>query len=109
MRPGLRWLWFAIPALALVAPAAADPLRGREIAAEKCQACHGIDGIALIPEAPNIAGQKRAYLLKQVLAFRNGERVDEKMTMSAALLSDEEIGDVLDWYASIEVTVTLPD
>jgi cytochrome c553 len=93
----------------LAVPAAGDPARGRQVAAEKCQPCHGIDGVALIPEAPNIAGQNRAYMVKQLMAFRAGERQDEKMTMAAALLSEEEIAAVADWYASISVVVMPPE
>jgi len=95
--------------LLVPAHARGEDAAGRRIAAENCQPCHGIDGVALIPEAPHIAGQNRNYMVKRLMAFRDGERVDEKMTMSAAVLSDEEIADVADWYSSIRVTVAPVD
>ncbi|HEU0222090.1 MAG TPA: hypothetical protein VFR34_07760 [Paracoccaceae bacterium] len=52
---GLGLAWF--PALALAAPPAqaADARAGRERAREVCALCHGLDGIALAPDAPNLA------------------------------------------------------
>ena len=108
---GGRGYWLAlVGTIAAAAPSAhADPQAGHEVAVARCQPCHGIDGIALIPEAPNIAGQSRAYLIKQIYAFRAGERTDEKMAGQSMLLSEEEIADVADWYASIRFTVSPPD
>ncbi|MEJ2379354.1 MAG: c-type cytochrome, partial [Pseudolabrys sp.] len=37
--------------------AAGDVMKGRKIAAAKCQMCHGLDGQAKLPAAPNLAGQ----------------------------------------------------
>jgi cytochrome c553 len=41
---------------------AADVVAGRTKAVQ-CQACHGMDGVAKIPEAPNLAGQNEDYLV----------------------------------------------
>jgi cytochrome c553 len=87
---------------------AADPAAGREKAA-MCQTCHGIDGIARIPEAPTIAGESELYLEKQLEAFRSGEREDPMMSIIAQSLSDEDIDNLAAWYASIEITATIPD
>ena len=96
-------------AVAAAAPAAADPAAGRQIATEKCQPCHGIDGMALIPEAPNLAGQNRSYLAKQLWAFRSGERRDQKMSPVAQGLSDDDIINLIDWYSSIGISVSVPE
>lgn len=96
-------------ALAAAAPAAADPSIGRALAAETCQPCHGIDGVALIPEAPNLSGQNRSYLARQLWAFRAGERNDQKMSPAAQGLSDDDIIHLADWYSSIAVTVKAPE
>ena len=82
---------------------------GRTIVHEVCQQCHGLDGMALIDEAPNLAGQKRSYIARQLWAFRSGERNDPKMSPSAIGLSDEDIANVAEWYASIEVSVKPPE
>jgi cytochrome c553 len=94
--------------LAAISAADADPVAGRKLAVEKCQPCHGIDGVALIPEAPNLAGQNRSYLAKQLWAFRSGERSDQKMSPVSTTLSDQDIIDAIDWYSSIRITVTVP-
>ncbi len=93
----------------LAAPAHADMQAGRAIATKICQQCHGVDGLALIDEAPNLAGQKGSYLARQLRAFRSGERSDPKMSPTAIRLSDDDIANVVEWYASIEVSVTPPD
>jgi cytochrome c553 len=52
---------------------AADVAAGRTKAVQ-CQACHGMDGIAKIPEAPNLAGQNEDYLVKALRDFKSGAR-----------------------------------
>ncbi|WP_099864654.1 c-type cytochrome [Pararhizobium haloflavum] len=87
---------------------AQDATAGRQIAGQ-CQTCHGIDGIAKIPIAPNLAGESRIYLETQLKAFRSGERENEMMSVVAANLTDEQISDVAAWYESIKVTVEVPE
>jgi cytochrome c553 len=73
--------------------------------AEKCQACHGLDGLAKIEEAPNIAGQNEQYLIKQLTAFKSGERQNEMMSLVAPDLSDKDIEDLASYYSAIEIKV----
>ena len=47
---------------------AADVAAGRAKAVQ-CQTCHGMDGMAKIPEAPNLAGQNEDYLIKALNNF----------------------------------------
>lgn len=94
---------------AAVCPAhAGDPAAGREAAAQ-CRACHGIDGLGRMPNVPNIAGQNELYLTNQLEAFRSGARKAPQMSVIAAGLSDENIRDLAAWYASIEISVELPE
>lgn len=95
----------------LVAPTvslAADAKAGRALAA-KCQVCHGLDGIAKIPIAPHLAGESEIYLQTQLKAFRSGKREHEMMTVVAKDLTDQEISDLAAWYASIAISVTMPE
>ena len=87
----------------------ADPLAGRDIAAQKCAPCHGVDGMALVEETPNLAGQNRGYLARQLLAYRAGQRRHEKMTPAVLALNDEEIADLAEWYSSITISATPPE
>ncbi len=88
------------------AQSAAD---GRQIAAQRCQVCHGLDGIAVMPVAPNLAGENAIYLQTQLKAFRSGARVNEMMTVIAKDLTDADITAVSAWYESILVEATIPE
>lgn len=66
-----------------------------------CAGCHGLDGIGLGMEYPNLAGQKEAYLIKQLKAFRQKTRVDPSMQAMAASLHDMDIENLAAYYASL--------
>jgi cytochrome c553 len=89
-------------------PVAGDPRAGRRLAGARCAACHGNDGIAVLPEAPNLAGQNAAYSAAQLRQYRSGERRHELMTVVSQELTDAQIADLAAWYATIEVTATVP-
>jgi cytochrome c553 len=67
--------------------------------ASQCTGCHGAEGRSSMEIYPNLAGQKKAYLVKQLKDFRSKERTDPYMTGIAAGLSDADI-DVLSAYFS---------
>jgi len=94
--------------LAVDSAGAGDASAGRQ-KARKCQPCHGIDGIARLPSAPHIAGENTVYLTAQLTAFRSGKRVHEIMSLIAKDLTDEDIADLAAWYASIRITVEVPE
>jgi cytochrome c553 len=56
-----------------------------------CQACHGRDGISEGTDVPNLAGQKLNYLVRQLEAFRSGERKNALMAAIASQLVDADI------------------
>ncbi|MCR0983415.1 c-type cytochrome [Roseomonas populi] len=85
-----------------------NPRAGRRLAAGVCSSCHGQDGIATLPEAPNLAGQNAAYVAAQLRAYRARERENEQMNIVARELTDGQIADLAAWYAAIEVTATVP-
>lgn len=97
--------------LAILAPSGAragDAAVGRQ-KAKMCQACHGIDGMARIPNAPHIAGENEIYIVSQLKAFRSGKRTHEIMSVIAQQLNDADIGNLAAWYASIQISVTVPE
>ena len=73
-----------------------------------CQTCHGLDGKAKIPEAPNLAGQSELYLVKALKDYRSGARKNDMMSLVAPTLEDKDIDDLAAYYAAIEVTVAPP-
>jgi cytochrome c553 len=86
------------------ASAAGDVKAGRAKAL-MCQACHGIDGLSKVPDAPNIAGQTEPYIVAQVQAFKSGTRKNEAMSMVTQSLSDTDIDDLAAYFSAIEISV----
>ncbi|WP_108260130.1 c-type cytochrome [Mangrovicoccus ximenensis] len=74
-------------------------------APELCSSCHGVDGIAIAPDAPNLANETAMYVDTQLKAFRIGKRHSEIMGPIAEGLSDEEIRAAADWYAGVKLTI----
>jgi cytochrome c553 len=66
-----------------------------------CEACHGTDGVAVFAPAPNLAGQKAAYLEAQLHSFREGTRKSDFMNPVAAQLTDSEIKALAAHFASL--------
>lgn len=93
--------FFCGPALAQDAAAGARK-------AVACQACHGLDGLSKMPEAPHLAGQPQIYLERSLRAYRSGERRNEVMSVAAKALSDADIRDLAAYYAAIEIAVKAP-
>ncbi|MCK6597788.1 MAG: c-type cytochrome [Bdellovibrionaceae bacterium] len=56
-----------------------------------CAGCHGTEGISNNPLWPNLAGQKKEYLSKQLLAFKNQDRKDPLMNPIASSLNEKDI------------------
>src|SRR4051812_33268656 len=52
---------------------AAEAAAGNHKAA-MCAVCHGLNGLARNPDAPNLAGDSVNYLTKQLAAFKSGAR-----------------------------------
>ncbi|HFC29554.1 MAG TPA: cytochrome c [Oceanospirillales bacterium] len=67
-----------------------------------CAACHGADGHSPSPTWPNLAGQKEAYLVKQLKAFKDGSRKDPTMSPMAAPLSDADMDNLAAYYSSLK-------
>ncbi len=67
-----------------------------------CAACHGAEGISASDIWPNLAGQKAAYLKKQMKAFRDGDRKDPMMSPMASALSDDDIDNLAAFYSSLK-------
>ena len=81
--------------------AAGDAAAGKAKAAV-CAGCHGAAGISANPLWPNLAGQKDAYLAKQLKAFRDGTRTDPTMAPMAKPLSDADIDNLAAYFSSLK-------
>ncbi len=98
----------AVASLAMNDGFAAGSVTAGRQKALMCQACHGMDGKAKIPEAPNLAGQSDIYLVKALKDYRSGARKSDMMSMVAPALKDQDIDDLAAYYAAIEVSVGPP-
>ena len=87
---------------------AADPAAGKKLVNGTCAVCHGVDGIAKNPDAPHLAGENVQYLLRQLKAFKSGERKHEQMSIIAQGMSDEQMADVAAWYSQIKIKAEMP-
>jgi len=70
-----------------------------------CAACHGAQGISVAPIYPNLKGQKEAYLVSALKAYRAGQRgggMSMLMSPQAAQLSDADIANVAAYFSSLK-------
>lgn len=99
----MKHLFSALVALLVIVaqPALAGDAAAGKAKSAMCASCHGADGIGLTPLYPNLAGQKEAYLVKQMKAFRDGGRKDPLMAPMAMALTDEDIANLAAYYAGM--------
>lgn len=66
-----------------------------------CGSCHGLDGAGNRIKFPRLAGQSRAYVIKQLNDFRNDRRRNDggQMQVMASELTETDIARVADWFA----------
>jgi len=80
---------------------AADIEAGKETAAV-CIGCHGVDGHAMNPEWPNLAGQNIKYIENQLRSFQQGTRKNDLMTPMAQSLNAEGVANVAAYFNSLK-------
>lgn len=74
-----------------------------------CAACHGVDGNAVVPKYPKLAGQGAPYLVKQLHDFKSGVRKNAVMNGMAAPLSDQDIKDLAAYFSKQTMTIGKAD
>ena len=100
-------LIFSFLTIALINPAYSDVAKGKDLSSS-CVACHGDNGISLNPVWPKLAGQNPKYLAAQLHEFKKGPdggRNNAVMYGIAMTLSDSDIDNLSDYYASLKPTV----
>jgi cytochrome c553 len=109
----------SLPAPSSMPPApAAQAMRGRTLAltgdwsrgAPPCGSCHGPDGEGVGSVAPPLVGQTEAYLLRQLTAFRDGDRKGPLGLMEgiAKRLPRSDLRAAAAYYASLRPTPLEP-
>ena len=104
-RATLALCLFALVSILAAGPSEAGDLIAGRAKALMCQACHGLDGLSKVPDAPNIAGQPEPYLVAQMQAFKSGARKNDAMSVVAPSLSDADIEDLSAYFSAIEISV----
>jgi len=77
--------------------------------AATCLACHGPDGNSIAPNFPNLAGQGEAYMKKQLIAFKAGERKDATMNAMSMALDEQAMEDISAFYTTQKLKPGLAD
>lgn len=93
--------------ISLINPLEADIDRGKELSSS-CVACHGDNGVSLNPVWPKLAGQNPKYLKSQLHEFKlgpNGNRNNAVMYGIASVLTNQDIDDLSDYYASLKPSI----
>jgi cytochrome c553 len=86
------------------APAAVGNVDAGKTKSATCAACHGADGNSVTPDWPSLAGQHASYIVRQLEAFKSGERQDVTMKPFADMLSEQDMLDVAAYFASQKQT-----
>jgi cytochrome c553 len=69
-----------------------------------CAGCHGLKGEGSIVDVPALAGQNTSYFITTMMAFKEDDRGNDiysRMRFIAQELSEKEITELADYYASI--------
>jgi cytochrome c553 len=74
--------------------------RGGSLAIQQCTMCHGAQGVTAA-NTPNLAGQYREVVVKELLDYKNGDRASAIMQGLALRLSAQDINDLAAYYASL--------
>ncbi|WP_330925920.1 hypothetical protein [Candidatus Sororendozoicomonas aggregata] len=63
-----------------------------------CKACHGEEGVSNFTTIPDLRWQNKEYLTNQLTAFKSHDRFDITMSKVAALLSEEDIQAIANYF-----------
>ncbi|AMP00097.1 cytochrome c family protein [Collimonas arenae] len=82
-----------------------DPgVAAKTLALQVCSNCHGVQGVSVSPNFPNLAAQSQPYLVEQLKSFKSHGRSDpagfEYMWGISARLSDEQINGLAAYFSS---------
>lgn len=96
---GLLAAYYAAqPPVKLHRPGGGNARAGEQVAG-MCAGCHSVDGNALNPEIPSLAGQPAEYLIKAMKDYREGRRKDPMMAEALRRMRDQTTVDLAAYYA----------
>lgn len=78
-------------------------------AAAVCVACHGADGVGVVPQYPSLAGQHADYIVQALKEYRTGARKNPVMAGMAAQVKEDDLWVIADYYSKLRPGLaTLP-
>jgi cytochrome c553 len=72
-----------------------------------CNTCHGANGNNKNLQGPNLAGQNHLYLIKQITAFTNGNRIHPLLSSADFNFDSEEVINLASYYARLKPETSL--
>lgn len=84
--------------------AAGDAVRG-ETLSQTCLGCHGAPGLrnpGPVYSIPMVGGQHAEYIVAALKAYKSKERSHGTMQAQAASLSDQDMADIAEYFATVE-------
>lgn len=67
----------------------------------RCVSCHGRLGRTVNRSWPNLAGQQKDYLAKQLKDYQSGQRKHPIMEVIAKELNEQQINDVAEYFSQV--------
>jgi cytochrome c553 len=104
MKKSIKGLLLTVITLAATSVWAEGDIAAGKAKSPVCAACHGANGISAVPIYPNLAGQKEAYLVNVLKAYKTQQRQGANAAVMwgiAAGLSDQDIENLAAYYASL--------
>lgn len=77
----------------------ANELTKVEEKAAVCVSCHGAKGKSDNPQIPSLAAQQSVYTVNQLIAYKNGSRINQVMQAQAAVMNEEDINNYGAYFA----------
>ena len=93
----MMYKYLALIILAICFGPANSESNAKELVAV-CAGCHGAEGVSMLPAFPNLAGQGKQYLHKQLLDVRDGRREIPSMMGLLDNMSDKELLIIAEFY-----------
>jgi cytochrome c553 len=79
----------------------ADRANGERLAAERCVACHTVEGNTPDPSIPRNLGQSRFAFYKQLHDYKSGARANDIMSPLVRDLDEKAIADLAAYYGAL--------
>ena len=83
-------------------PAPGDPKAGQKVAETECKSCHGTEGGGVAPGIPHLAGQREAYLVSAIHAYKENKRTHAALKVIVDRLSEADVRNLSAYYAGLQ-------